>query len=121
MRTQIKSLFRNMRLTRLPILAILISALLVQGTAFASIQKNDAITRGEFIEMLAQNQPDNSLLPQNNSPLSPKGLYSQVANALKSRGINVLDNKSPDDLLSQQEFIRITYAFAGGQPNKTLF
>ncbi|MCH7623030.1 MAG: FecR domain-containing protein [Nitrospinae bacterium] len=110
-----------MRLAKLPILAILISVLLVQGSAFASIQKNDAITRGEFIEMLAQNQPDNSLLPQNNSPLSPKGLYSQVAKALKSRGINVLDNKSPDDLLSQQEFIRITYAFAGGQPNKTLF
>ncbi len=121
MRTQIKLLFGNTRLTKISIMMFLFSALLVQGTAFASVQKQGEITRGEFIKMLAQNHADNSLLPKNHSQLSSEPLFSKVAQALKSRGINVLENKSADDLLSQQEFVRITYTFAGGPKNKSLF
>jgi len=121
MRTQFKVLFGNLRLNKVSILAIFISALLVHGTVLASVQKKDEITRGEFIKMLAQNHADNPLLPGNHLQLSPKPLYAQVAKALKARGINVLENKSPDNPLSQQEFVRITYAFSGGKPNKSLF
>jgi len=118
---QIKNLFGILRLNTLPIFAIFISALLVHGTVLASGQKNNQITRGEFIEMLAQNHADNSLLHGNHFQLSQKALYSKVAQALKTRGVDVLENKSPDESLSQQEFVRITYAFSGGEPNKSLF
>jgi hypothetical protein len=121
MSTHTKNWFGTLRLNTLPILALFISAFLVHGTVFASGQKNNQVTRGEFIEMLAQNHADNSLLPGNHSQLSQKALYSKVAQTLKTRGVDVLENKSPDELLSQQEFVRITYAFSGGEPNKTLF
>ncbi len=110
-----------MRLAQVSSLVIFITALLVNGTVFASVQNKDEITRGEFIKMLAQNHPESNLLPGNHSQLSPKPLYAKVAKSLKARGINVLENKSPGDLLTQQEFVRITYAFSGGKANKTLF
>jgi len=94
MRTQIKNLFGNLRLNKVSILVILISALLAHGTVLASVQKNDEISRGEFIKMLAQNHADNSLLPGNHSQLSQKALFSKVAKALKTRGVDVLENKS---------------------------
>ncbi len=121
MRKQFKNLFKNMRLKKVLILAVIIPAFLAQGMVFASVQQKDQITRGEFIKMLAQNHSDNPLLPSNHSQLSPKPLFAQVAKNLKARGVNVLENKSSDDVLTQQEFVRITYAFSGGKPNKTLF
>ena len=87
MRTQIKNLFDSLRLANLLILAIFISALLVHGTVLASVQKNDEITRGEFIKMLAlKNHADNSLLPGNHSQLSQKALFSQGCQSLKNTG-----------------------------------
>jgi FecR-like protein len=94
--------------------------ILSQGVSFASLKDKDEITRGAFIHMLAQNQPENSYLPGNHTSMSQQALFSKVAQSLKAQGINVLENKSADEQLTQQEFIRITYAFAGGPKNKTL-
>lgn len=100
---------------------MVLSLILSQGISFAALQNGDAITRGDFIKMLAQNQPENSLLPANHSGLLKQELFNQVTNSLKAQGINVLENKSASDLLTQQEFVRITYAFAAGPKEKSLF
>jgi FecR protein len=107
---------------RVTALILALSLILAQGiaSASASLLTKDAITRGEFILMLAQNQPESPLLPPNHAGLSKLALFTQVANSLKTQGINVLENKSASDLLSQQEFVRITYAFAGGPKEKSL-
>ncbi|GJL77952.1 MAG: hypothetical protein NPINA01_09410 [Nitrospinaceae bacterium] len=114
--------FSNIRLFRkIAFLIVFLSVLFAHGVGFASVPGEGAITRGEFIEMLAKNHPENSLLPKNHSQLSKQALYMQVASSLKKQGINVLDNKPSLEALSQQEFVRITYAFAGGPKNSSLF
>ncbi|GJL77951.1 MAG: hypothetical protein NPINA01_09400 [Nitrospinaceae bacterium] len=109
-------LFRKTSIT-----IVFLSVLMASGVAFSSVSSQGEITRGDFIKLLAKNHPENVLLPTNHSQMSGKAMFPQVTNRLKSRGVNVLENKSPDGLLTQQEFIRITYAFSGGEPNKSLF
>jgi len=120
-----KTVFFKKFVPRATVLIMVLSLILSQGISFASLQNEpqneDAITRGAFIHMLAQNQPENSYLPGNHTSLSEQALFSKVAQSLKAQGIDVLENKSASDLLTQQEFVRITYAFAGGPKEKSLF
>ena len=115
-----KSAFFTNFAPRATVLIMVLSLIFSQGISFASLQNEDAVTREDFIQMLAKNQPENSLLPDNHSGLTKKALYNKVANTLNSRGINVLENKTADGLITQHEFIRITYTFAGGPKNKSL-
>ena len=112
---------RNLSYFKFSFPIVLILILLIPGIALAAVQNKDQVTRGDFIEMLAKNHPENLLLPANHQKLSKQALFSQVAKSLNERGVNVLENKSANELLSQQEFVRITYAFSGGEPNKSLF
>ncbi len=100
---------------------ILVAALIAApGFSFAK-DKDDEVTRMEFIQLMAKNQSQSKLLPANASSLSSEKLYEQVARNLKKSGSNVLAGKNPDKPLSQQEFVRLTYAFADQPAGKSLF
>ena len=82
---------------------------------------NSELTRGEFIQSLAQNQPDHPFLPKNHSELSQEDLYSKTANILKVRGFKVLSEKKPNERMTEQEFVRVAYALSGQPPGRNLF
>jgi len=96
---------------------------LISLAVFASslFAKEDRITRGEFVQMMAQHNPDNALLPKNHGELSSNDLYMQTVEALKIRGFNVLEDKAEAEPLNTQEFVRITYAFTGQPAGTSLF
>ncbi len=85
------------------------------------VAKEDRITRGEFVQMMAEHNPDNPLLPKNHGELSTGDLYMQIVEALKIRGFYVLDGKQESGPLNTQEFVRITYAFTGQPAGTSLF
>ncbi len=78
------------------------------------------LTRAEFIESLAQEQPNNPLIPKRSSALSPTALYAKTNLLLQRHGIRALAGKSGNKPITDQEFIRIAYAFSGGQKGKDL-
>ncbi len=89
--------------------------------ASSTVAKEDRITRGEFVQMMAEHNPDNPLLPKNHGELSSGDLYRQIVEALKIRGFYVLDGKQESGPLNTQEFVRITYAFTGQPAGTSLF
>ena len=78
------------------------------------------ITRGEFIKIMAQHQPENPLFPQNPTGLPVKELYAQTVQSLKQQGFNTLEGKGSDAPLKDIEFITVTYAFTGAPAGKSL-
>ncbi|UCD10434.1 MAG: FecR domain-containing protein [Nitrospinaceae bacterium] len=95
--------------------------LLLMVFAHPVFAKEDRITRGEFVQMMAKHNPENVLLPKNHGDLSTSELYMQIVEALKIRGFNVLEGKADTDPLNTQEFVRITYAFTGQPAGTSLF
>ncbi len=88
------------------------------SSAYSKIQER--ITRGEFIEIMAEHQPENPLFPRNHSRLSKKELYAKTVASLNKVGFNVLEGKTPDAPLKDIEFVTVTYAFTGGPYGKSL-
>lgn len=86
--------------------------------AFSKVQGK--ITRGEFIKIMAQHQPDNPLFPKNPTTLSEKELYAHTVQSLKLQGFNALEGKGSDAPLKDIEFITVTYAFTGAPAGKNL-
>lgn len=86
--------------------------------AFSKVQKK--ITRGEFIKIMAQHQPENPLFPKNPAGLPEKELYAQTVQSLKQQGFNTLEGKGSDAPLKDIEFITVTYAFTGAPAGKSL-
>ena len=82
---------------------------------------NSQVSRAEFITMISQNQPDHPFLPKNHKELSQEELYEKTARILKIRGFKVLSDKEGSGAMTDQEFVRVTYALAGQPPGKNLF
>lgn len=78
------------------------------------------ITRGEFIKIMAQHQPENPLFPKNPGKLSQRELYAQTVRSLKQQGFNILEGKGSDAPLKDIEFVTVTYAFTGAPSGKNL-
>ncbi|GJL77154.1 MAG: hypothetical protein NPINA01_01430 [Nitrospinaceae bacterium] len=87
-------------------------------SAFSKVKGK--ITRGEFINIMAQHQPENPLFPRNLGKLSQQQLYAQTALSLKQQGFNILEGKGLDDPLKDIEFVTLTYAFTGAPAGKNL-
>jgi len=103
---------------------VLFSLLIFFGLTLLSssaIAKEDRVSRGDFVQMLARHNPENALLPKNHSDLSKDELYIQIVEALKIKGFNVLADKPINDPLKTLEFVRITYAFTGAPSGTSLF
>lgn len=85
----------------------------------------EVVTKGLFIERFFV---DKSTRPTSAEPYVPAGIenlpverrYAAVAEHLKSRGVNLLVGTKPDDPLTWEEYITLTYLLAGGEPGKTL-
>jgi FecR-like protein len=86
--------------------------------AFSKVQGK--ITRGEFIKIMAQHQPENPLFPKNPAQLSLNELYAQTVQSLKQQGFTTLDGKGSDAPLEDIEFVTVTYAFTGAPAGKSL-
>ena len=82
---------------------------------------NSQVSRAEFIAMVSHNQPGHPFLPKNHAELSQEELYVKTARILKIRGFKVLSDKDATGLLTDQEFVRVTYALSGEPPGKNLF
>ncbi|QPJ62317.1 MAG: FecR domain-containing protein [Candidatus Nitronauta litoralis] len=108
------------RLSRKILSAILIASFLA-APGFSFAREEDEVTRMEFIKLMVKNQKQSSVIPSNASALSDEDLYGQIAHNLKEKGFNVLASKNPDQPLSQQEFVRITYAFSDQPAGKSIF
>ena len=103
---------------------VLFSLLIFFGLTLLSssaIAKEDRVSRGDFVQMLARHNSENALLPKNHSDLSKDELYIQIVEALKIKGFNVLADKPINDPLKTLEFVRITYAFTGAPSGTSLF
>ena len=87
----------------------------------SATQNNSQVSRAEFVAIVAQNQPDHPLLPKNHAELSQEDLYAKTAKILKIRGFKVLSEKDAKGALTDQEFVRVTYALSGEPPGKNLF
>jgi len=87
----------------------------------ASLEDTRQVSRGEFISMVSNNQPDHPFLPKNHAELSQEKLYEYLAKTLKIRGFKVLDGKDPKESMTNQEFVRVAYALSGAPPGKNLF
>ena len=82
---------------------------------------NSEVSRAEFITMISQNQPDHPFLPKSHEKLSQDELYDKTARILKVRGFKVLADKDGNEPLTDQEFVRVTYALSGERPGRNLF
>ena len=82
---------------------------------------NSQVSRAEFIAMISQNQPDHPLLPKNHAELSQEELFAKTSRILKIRGFKVLSGKDGKGVMTDQEFVRVTYALSGEPPGKNLF
>jgi FecR-like protein len=106
----------------LPIVGYIIFVLTFQTVfltnAFSKVKGK--ITRGEFIKIMAQHQPENPLFPKNPTVLPEKELYAQTVQSLKQQGFNTLEGKGSDAPLKDIEFITVTYAFTGAPAGKSL-
>lgn len=102
-------------------LALLIAALLVVPALAQAAGKDDEVTRMDFILMMAKNQKQSKLIPSDASSMPEKQLYDSIVRNLKKNGFNILSNKNPEKPLSQQEFVRLTYAFSDQPAGVSLF
>jgi hypothetical protein len=82
---------------------------------------NSQVNRADFVAMIAKNQPDHPFLPKNHINLSPEQLFAKTSRILKIRGFNVLSKKDATGVLTEQEFVRLTYALSGEPPGRNLF
>jgi len=98
------------------LMIILLATVLVSASP-----ENSQVSRAEFIKMVSQNQPDHPLLPKNHAELSQEELYATTARTLKIRGFKVLSDKDGKGAMTDQEFVRVTYALSGEPPGKNLF
>ena len=111
---------RKTSLTVMSLLFIMgVISLLAASLSFGNGE--DIITRGEFIQMMARHNPENSLLPKDHAKLSKEELYKKANESLTKRGYKVLEGKNINQPLSTLEFVRVTYAFTGGPAGKSLF
>ncbi len=97
---------------------LLLSAIFI---AAEPVREEARISRGDFIKMIAQNQPDNPVLPKGHSGLSDNELYLKTSQSLSQRGFKVLEGKSRHESLTDLEFVRVAYAFTGNPAGKSLF
>ncbi|MBT3184768.1 MAG: FecR domain-containing protein [Nitrospina sp.] len=106
-------------------LSVRLVPMMTLGLCFISLvsasQDNSQVSRAEFIAMVSHNQPDHPLLPKNHAELSQEDLYVKTARILKVRGFKVLGEKGAKEAMTDQEFVRITYALSGEPPGKNLF
>jgi hypothetical protein len=103
------------------ILGIFMSILMGPWSALASPQKDELINCGEFVAMVANHNPENSLFPADHSKYSKEDLYLQTVQNMSSRGYHALDKKSFNDPLEANEFVQVSYAFANGPLGKNIF
>lgn len=82
---------------------------------------NSQVSRSDFVAMIAKNQPDHPFLPKNHADLSKEELFVKTSRILKIRGFKVLSDKDPKGAISDQEFVRLTYALSGEPPGRSLF
>jgi len=120
MKVEYKKSCFNRIISRVFILGVFLSILMGPWSALASPQ-DEAISCGEFIAMMADSQPENPLFPKSHSQLSREELYIQTAQNLSQKGFKVLDRKSFHESLESNEFVQLTYVFAGGSPGRNLF
>ncbi len=118
MNSKIKVQWQKMTLTRFFQLMGLGLCILTLASATPD---NSQVSRAEFITMVSQNQPDHPLLPKNHAELSQEELYFKTARILKIRGFKVLTDKDANGAMTDQEFVRVTYALSGEPPGKNLF
>ena len=69
--------------------------------------------------MMASHQPENPMLPENPSQYSKEELFLKTVQNMSTKGFHALDKKSFQDSLEANEFIQVSYAFAGGPLGKT--
>ncbi len=103
------------------LLGTLLIASLLTAPGFAISKEEEEVTRMEFVKLMVKNQSQSTVIPANAQSLSDEDLYDQVSQNLKEKGFNVLASKNPDKPLSQQEFVRITYAFSDQPSGKSIF
>ena len=121
MKTEYKNSCFNRIVSRVFVLVGLVSILMGPWNALASSQKDEPISCGEFIAMVANHQPENPLFPMGHSQLSKEELYLKTVQKMSGKGFRVLDKKSFHDPLEANEFVQVSYAFAEGPLGKNLF
>ena len=107
---------RPIRLGGVCLMLILIAVVLISASP-----DNAQVSKAEFIAMVSQNQPDHPLLPKNHAELSQEELYDKTSRILKIRGFKVLSDRDGNEAMTDQEFVRVTYALSGQPPGKNLF
>lgn len=115
-----KSCF-NQIVARVFVLAVFMSMPVGPSSALASPQTDDPISRGDFIAMMANYQPENGLFPQGQTQLSKEKLYLQTVQNMSRKGFRILDGKLFHEPLEPNEFVQLSYIFADGPPGKNLF
>ncbi len=114
------------KLSFLPL--VLGTSVLVAAFLFLSVSPSfsqQVVTKRLFIERFFV---DKSSRPPAAKPYVPEGVenlppekrYGAVVAHLKSRGVNLLEGTKPDDPLTWEEYITLTYLLAGGTPGTTL-
>jgi len=121
MKAEYKKSYFNRIISRVFVLVVFFSILMVPWSALASPQKDEPISRGEFIAMMANSQPENPLFPKGHSQLSNEELYFQTTQNLSWKGFKVLNGKPSHEPLESNEFIQLTYAFTEGTSGENLF
>ena len=113
----------SLKRLRFPLGKLLGTFLIAALLAFPvySLGQKEEVTRMEFIRLMAKEQSTSKMVPKNAAKLSDDELYKQVTQNLKKNGFNVLVSKKPNQPLSRQEFVRLTYAFSGQPAGKSLF
>jgi len=121
MKAQDKKFHFNRIMSRGFILGIFMTILMGPWSALASQQNDELISCGEFVAMVANHQPDNSIFPADHPNYSKEELYRQTVQNMSSRGYHALDKKSFNDPLEANDFVQVSYAFANGPLGKNLF
>ena len=85
----------------------------------------ELVTKGLFIERFFVNKDSRAdsarpFLPEGVEKLPPEERYAAVVAHMKSRGVVLLVGTNPDDPLTWEEYIGLTYLLAGGTPRKSL-
>ena len=99
----------------------LLSFFIGSWSAWASPQKDESISCGAFLTLMANHQPGNPLFPENPSQYTEEELYLKTVQNMSAKGYRVLDAKSFHDPLEANEFVQVSYAFANGPLGKNLF
>lgn len=99
---------------------LLVSVFAVSLPSAAMAEEFRRLTRGEFIESLAHEQPANPLFPEGSRQLARETIYQRTGRILEEQGIDALAGKPSNQPITDLEFIRVAYAVNEGPPGKNL-